>query len=143
MKLTPNYDLPYAEGTDPRRDYPAAVDEPRALALDALLARLDTALGGAGAPAVRTLVLTRTTDANGFLEIPAAEFGLTAVTGCTGSLDWGLANDAPHWAACTVTAGGTAARVLVLGLTSLDGGTGKRYKSRSVTVRLLAWGTAA
>ena len=44
--VTPNYAIPYAEGTDPRRNYPASVDEPAATIIDTELARLDRRLAG-------------------------------------------------------------------------------------------------
>jgi hypothetical protein len=38
MLTTPNFGIPYAEGDDFATDYPATVDEPRALLLDNLIA---------------------------------------------------------------------------------------------------------
>lgn len=48
MQTTPNYNLPYAEPTDARRDFPAVVNEPATTAIDTELARIDAAVGTYG-----------------------------------------------------------------------------------------------
>jgi hypothetical protein len=45
MQTTPNYAIPYAEGTDARRNYPASVDGPAATIIDTELARVDVGTG--------------------------------------------------------------------------------------------------
>ena len=50
MKSTPNFAWPVAEGADPVKQYPAAVDDPFKASLDTLLAK---ALPGGAVPALR------------------------------------------------------------------------------------------
>ena len=42
MQTTPNYGFPYAEGTDPRRNFPATVNQPATLAIDTALHEVAT-----------------------------------------------------------------------------------------------------
>ena len=51
---TPKYGIPFALGTDPRRDYPAVVDAPAAQAAEDELARLDANLGNGDNYAIRS-----------------------------------------------------------------------------------------
>lgn len=69
MKTTPILGLPYAESNDPAKQYPTAVDGPRALALDALIGGaghcVATGTWSAGAAGSNTINLSSITESSG------------------------------------------------------------------------------
>lgn len=102
MRLTANYGWPVAEGTDPRRNHPAAIDQPRSDAIDSELFTVAAADYGlisyAGASITGTARLTAvesasaagviTHDGAGRLTLPDGVYAVFATVGATGSTAW-------------------------------------------------------